>query len=226
MCAACADHNVSNRGARYVMQGETYILAWIDDQKETVVADVPPVAVAVATAEVAKAQATTTPDSAARAAAAPPAFTIDQVMQIYQDTKEAVETMSKRHAEEMEPLNKRIELTKAWMLDYLNKQGLENARTAHGLAYKSNVISATVDPEGGWNNLLEYIFKDGITRVLDAIEGGMTDREALVKFFESPALMLLNRAVNKTAVKDMMEQGVQVPGVKIATVTNLNVRKS
>lgn len=159
-------------------------------------------------------------------AAAAPQYTIDQVMQIYQEAKEALELLAKRHAEELEPLNKRMDLTKAWMLDYLNKQGLENARTAHGLAYKSNVMSATVDPEGGWNNLLEYIFKDGITRVLDAIEGGMTDREALVKFFEAPALSLLNRAVNKTAVKEMLEQGVQVPGVKIATVTNLNVRRA
>lgn len=156
-----------------------------------------------------------------------PQFTIAQVQKIYIDTKDAVETLSKQHATEMEPLSKRLDLCKSWMLDYLNREGLDNAKTEFGQCYRSNVMSATIDGENdGWPTLLEYIFKDGITRVLDAIEGGLTDREALTKFFASPALALLNRSVNKTTVKEMLDQGVSVPGVKIATITNLNVRRA
>jgi hypothetical protein len=155
-----------------------------------------------------------------------PSFTADQVTKIYFDTKDAADAMSKRHAAEMEPLAKRLEVAKSWLLDYLNREGLENARTEHGLAYKSTIMSATVDPEGGWDALLKYIMERGIERVLDAIEKGAPEDQALGEFMAEPALGLLVRNVNKTVVKEMLEQNQEVPGVKIAHITQLNVRRS
>lgn len=158
-----------------------------------------------------------------------PQFTADQVMDHYQQTKTAIEAMSKRHAEEMEPLNKRMDLLKAWLLDYLNKNGLENARTEHGLFYKTNTMSVTVEKDGevdGWQLVLDYIFKHAVSAALDCIEGGGQESQALEAFRNDPSLTLLNRGVNKTAVKDMLDQGVSVPGVKIAQVVNLGVRKA
>jgi hypothetical protein len=153
-------------------------------------------------------------------------FTIDRVMQIYQEDKATLDNMAKRHAAELAPLQKRIEICRAWLLDYLNREGLENARTEHGLVYRSVVMSATVDPEGGWDQLLGFIFQGAMERVLDAIERGEPDGEAMQKFFAAPELALLNHAVNKTAVREKMEQGITVPGVKIAHVTNIGVRKA
>lgn len=157
---------------------------------------------------------------------AAPQFNISQVQKIYLETKDAVETLSKRHQEEMDPLSKRLELCKSWMLDYLNKQGLDNVKTENGMCYKSNIMQATVDPEDGWSKFLTYIFEKAITRVLDRIEAGDQQPEAMQTFLSEPALALLNRSVNKTAVKELLDQGTSVPGVKIATVTTLNARRS
>lgn len=155
-----------------------------------------------------------------------PQFTIDQVLALYLQAKDAADALAKRHAEEMAPFAKKLEIAKSWMMDYLNKQGLENARTEHGQCFKSTIMSATVDPEGGWEKLLSHILERGMARVLDAIEQGRPESEALQEFLAEPALALLVRNVNKTAVKENLEQGVEIPGVKIAHVTQLNVRRA
>lgn len=155
-----------------------------------------------------------------------PAFTIDLVMKTYHDTNAQIDVISKRHQEELAPLVKRVELTKAWMLHYLNQQGLENARCEHGLAYKSTMMSTTVDPDGGWDKLLSYILERAIGRGLDVVENGGDDTQALAAVLSDPALGLFNRAVNKTMVKEMLEQGAAPPGVKIAHITQVNVRRN
>jgi hypothetical protein len=155
-----------------------------------------------------------------------PQFTPDTVMQIRMTAKEELAAMSKRHQEEAAPLTERLRLCDAWLLDYLNREGLDNAKTPHGLAYKSSIMSATVDPEGGWDALLGHIFQHAMGRVLDALEQGTPEDEAMSKFLASPELALLNRAVNKTAVKEALEQGVTVPGVKVSHILQLNVRKA
>lgn len=160
------------------------------------------------------------------APSAPAPYTIDRVQQIYLEAKDTAEALAKKHAVEMEPLTKRMEVCKAWMLDYLTRQGLENAKTEHGLCYKSQIMSATVDPEGGWDALLRYVLEKGMARVLDELEKGTPQEEGMNLFMQEPALALLNHAVNKTAVKELLEQSVEVPGVKISHITQVNVRRS
>lgn len=195
MCEACADHNVTNRGARYVLQGEAVIIWQL-------------------------------PEIPVESAPAKSKLTIDAVMQGYQETKLLVEDMSKRHAEEMKPLNSRMELCKAWMLRFLNETKQESARTEHGLAFKSTVMSATVDPDGGWNKLIGHIFASAIPRALDVIENGGDEEQATLAMLSDPVLGLFNHAVNKTAVKELLDQGVSVPGVKISHITSVNVRRA
>ena len=112
------------------------------------------------------------------------------------------------------------------MQKYLTDQGLDNAKTAHGQCYLSTVMSATVDPEDGWEKLLRFVLEAGLSRVLDGLEAGISEEQGMDMFLQEPALALLNRSVNKTAVKEMLEQDKVVPGVKIAHVTNVNVRRS
>jgi hypothetical protein len=155
-----------------------------------------------------------------------PSYTVDQVVAIYQKTKSDIDVLSAKHAAEMDPLNARMNVCKSWLLDYLNRQGLENARTEHGLVYRSQVMSATVDPEGGWEKLFGFILVPLLERVLDAAERNATEEEIIAAAMQAPTLALLNHAVNKTAVKELLEQEVVVPGVKVAHVTQLGVRKS
>ena len=153
-------------------------------------------------------------------------YTIDQVVLIFHQTKDAIDALSKRHAEEMKPLSDRAEICKSWLLDYLNREGLENAKTEHGLAYKSTIMSTTVDPDGGWDKLLGYILEQTISRGLDVMESGGDEAQALVAMQAEPALSLFNRAVNKTAVKEMLDRGETPPGVKISSLTQVNVRRA
>lgn len=192
MCDACADHNVRNRGAVYVLEGEPYQLT--------------PIA---------------PPD-----APTPKRYTIDEVQQAYFAAKDVADLMSKRHQEEMAPLTQKLEVCRAWMLDYLNKQGLENAKTEHGLTYKSSVMSATVDPDDGWPKILRFALEKALGRVLEAIENGAEESQGMDLFLQEPALTLLNRSVNKTSVKELLDQGVEVPGVKISHITQVNVRRN
>lgn len=154
-----------------------------------------------------------------------PKYTIDQVQQIYFQVKDAADALSKRHQEEMAPLTQKLEVCRAWMLDYLNKQGLENAKTEHGLTYKSSVMSATVDPEDGWPKILRFALEKALGRVLEAIENGAEESQGMDLFLQEPALTLLNRSVNKTSVKELLDQGVEVPGVKISHITQVHVRR-
>jgi hypothetical protein len=156
----------------------------------------------------------------------PQVLTIDVVLKAYNEAKDSAEAMSKRHAEEMAPLQKRMELCKAWLLKFLIDNNLDNAKSEFGLAYKSTVMSATVDPEGGWEHILRFVLEAGLTRVLDALEQGATPEDGMDLLMAEPALALLNRSVNKTSVKDYLDQGKEVPGVKIAHIVNLNVRRS
>ena len=153
-------------------------------------------------------------------------LTIDRVLAGYIAAKDEAEIVAKRHADELAPIQKRLDLCKAWMQKYLTDQGLDNAKTAHGQCYLSTVMSATVDPEDGWEKLLRFVLEAGLSRVLDALEQGVPEEQGMDMFLQEPALALLNRSVNKTAVKELMEQDKLVPGVKIAHVTNVNVRRS
>ena len=153
-------------------------------------------------------------------------LTIDVVLAGYLRTKDAAEVLAKRHSEEMAPLQTTMENCKSWLLNYLNEQGLDNAKTESGLAYKSTIMSATVDPEGGWQLLLGHILEAAIGRGLDVIESGGAHEEAMEAILQTPALSLLNHAVNKSAVKEAMEQGVAVPGVKVSHIIQVNVRRS
>jgi hypothetical protein len=153
--------------------------------------------------------------------------TLDQIHELYFLTKQEQDALSKRHAAEMEPLAKKLELLKAWTMKFLTDSGQQSAKTEHGTCFKSTVTSVTVDPEGGWDKLLDFIVLPGIARMADVLEKGGADEDAALAFRDGPEIMLLNRAVNKTAVFEILEQkGVQVPGVKIAQVVQVNIRKA
>lgn len=159
------------------------------------------------------------------------AYTVDDVVKRDIETTDAIAAMSARHAEEMAPLQKRQEVLRAWLLDYLNKNKLQNCKTEHGMPYKSSVLSVKIDNENaGWDALLGFIVEAALVRVADVMEAGGPDCEAAAidAFLATPQLQLINRSVNKTAVKEMMDaqEGKVPPGVKVTTLVNLNVKRA
>ena len=153
-------------------------------------------------------------------------LTIDAIQALYFKTKDEVAELSKRHGAEMKPFADRLELCKNWMAKFLTDTGQESAKTEHGLTYKSNILQCSVEGDNGWEKLLEYIFERAINRVLDAVEQRANNPTTIL--LQEPALELLNRSVNKTAVKTIMEQqeGFVPPGVKVGHVVQINVRRN
>lgn len=158
------------------------------------------------------------------------AHSLDQVQALYFKTKAERDELAKRHAAEAKTYDERIDICKAWMLDYLNRNGLENARTEHGTCYKNTATSVTVDQEGGWEKLLDFIIHPAIVRFAEVMENGGTEQQAALAAREAPELAFLNRVVNKTAVLERLEQHPEFNpaeiGVRMTSVVQLGVRKA
>lgn len=159
--------------------------------------------------------------------------TVNDVIAKYVETRDAIKVMSEKHAAEMEPLNRFKTLLEGWLLNYLNENKIESAKTEHGTAFKKDVLAATIDNENdGWTALMGFVLRQGLDAALAVMEEGDEDDEthnrALAAFLATPELGLINRSVNKTAVAEMREQrdGFVPPGVKVSTLTNLNVRRA
>ncbi len=153
-------------------------------------------------------------------------FTIDQIVERYVSLRDAIKVVADRHAEELAPLAKKKEILEQAMLSILNTSNIESAKTEHGTAYKSTVLSVSLDPDGGWDKLLAYVGEEAIERIADSLEKDEPPEAQIAAF--AAALSLLNRSVNKTAVKEIMDQkdGFVPPGVKTTLITSVNVRRA
>jgi len=153
-------------------------------------------------------------------------FTIDQIVERYVSLRDAIKTVADRHAEELAPLAKKKEILEQAMLSMLNQSNIESARTDHGTVFKSTVMGVGIDPDGGWEKLTAYMGEEAIERIADSLEKDEPPEAQIAAF--SAALSLLNRSVNKTAVKEIMEQkdGFVPPGVKTTLITSVNVRRA
>lgn len=156
------------------------------------------------------------------------AHTIDSVVAKYVQIRDQRKAISDRHAEELKPYGEAMAKLEQWLLAQLNATGQNSAATDSGTAYKSVVMSATIDGDGGWDALLGYIMGKAIEAACEVLENGGTPEQGAEAARRVQALALFNRAVNKTAVKEMMdaENGAIPPGVKIAQITNLNVKRA
>lgn len=154
-------------------------------------------------------------------------FTIEQIVAKYVQIRDEMAEIAKRHAAELQPLNQKLQVLNAVLLDRLNKSGVESARTDAGTAYKKVVMSATVEKEGGWEQILDFIMMKGLDRVSEVMARNGTPEEAMVAWRTTPELSLLCHAVSKEAIKEYMDNksGEIPPGVKVSHVTNVGVRR-
>jgi len=111
---------------------------------------------------------------------------------------EEMKTIQVRHNLELMPLNDELALCETFIKDVMNKAGLKQAKTAAGMAFFTTKDSVTVED---WEATLSYI-------------------ETTKNFG------LLNRAVNKTAVKEYIEEfKTPPPGVKYDAYRDLAWRR-
>lgn len=165
------------------------------------------------------------------------AHTVADVVALDIQMTDAIKAMSEKHEAEMKPLQEKQRLCRAWLQKYLIENRLENVKTEHGTPYLSTVMSATIDKENGdgWAKLLTYALHAALVRAAEILEThGGDDSEAFDAAVEAavatPELDLLNRSVNKTKVKDLIDnvEGFDPTaiGVKTTSVQNLNVKRA
>lgn len=165
------------------------------------------------------------------------AHTVDDVVAADVQTTDAIKALSEKHAAEMAPLANKQKILRAWLQGYLIEHGLDSAKTQHGTPYLSTVLSATIDKESGdgWEKLIDFVMRRVLLRASEILEthGGDDEaalEEAIRAAAATPELNLINRSVNKTAIKELMEnqEGFDplAIGVKTAQIVNLNVRRA
>lgn len=128
-----------------------------------------------------------------------PGFTPDIMVEKFVALRDKVAEIKKRHSEELAKYNLAMGTLEAWLLDALNKAGVDSMRAPKGTFYKTTHSSVTVNR---WSQTLEYIQ-------------------------EHEAWELLEARVSKTAVEAIIaDTGQSIPGVVISRATSLNVRRA
>ncbi len=124
--------------------------------------------------------------------------TIDQVVEKIVQLRAEREAIEERHKAELEPIGDKIKRCETWLMAKFNELGLQNVKTPHGTAYKSTLFTAKVED---WTKLLTWIR-------------------------ENDRWMFLNKAVNKTAVQDLVTTSGEIPpGVATDQIVNIRIRK-
>lgn len=151
-------------------------------------------------------------------------YTLDTVQRLYFETKDQADVLSKRHAEELAPLSARLDALKQWMHQYLVLTKQESATTEHGNCHLKTATSVSV---GEWSDVLGFVLRDVVDQMAGTLENGGSAEQAVEAALAASRLGFLNHAVNKTAVMEWIDQqGSVPPGVKVATVLQIGVRRT
>jgi len=125
--------------------------------------------------------------------------TAGEVITAYLTLREQKDELSKKHKEEMAPINQKMEKLEVFMLSLLNTANVDSmAFKGVGTMFKKNVQSVTVEE---WADTLAWIQ-------------------------HNHAWEFLERRVSKTVVQEYSEATGEVPpGIKVVNDTVVQVRK-
>lgn len=124
--------------------------------------------------------------------------TLDAVIEKYMAIRRKKERVVQAHKEEVAVLDGAMEKLEAFLLQKMDADGVTSYKTQHGTAFRHTVDFTNV---ANWEDLLDYIKKN------DAYE-------------------LLNKSVNKTAVRNYLNENLPIPpGVTYGQRVEIAVRK-
>lgn len=128
-----------------------------------------------------------------------PQWTVDKLIQDYVALRDKKKALQERHQQELLPFNTMMARVEAYMLEALNRAGVESMRGKHGTIYKSLRTSAVVRD---WPLTLDFIKAHAAWHLLEA-------------------------RVGKNAAYDMIkETGEPIPGVETSAEVTVNVRRA
>lgn len=125
-------------------------------------------------------------------------FKIDEVVQQYVAFRDEVAAIGADAKAKAAEIEAKMQVIEAWLMNQASLQGVDSFKTASGTAFVKTVDFCSV---GDWDSTVDFI------KVNNAWE-------------------LLNRAVNKTAVREYIDaNGVPPPGVNFAQKKEIQVRR-
>lgn len=124
--------------------------------------------------------------------------TLDDVIGAYLKLRAQKEALSKKHKEEMAPLNDGMNKCQAWVHQHLMSQGTRNTRTDSGSAFLQDDFSVTVQD---WPVILAFVREHNLWEFLE-------------------------QRVSKTVISEFIESTKTLPpGLKTSTEISCHIRK-
>lgn len=123
---------------------------------------------------------------------------IDDIVQKYMALRQKKEEIEREAKDKVAQLKATMEKLEAYLLQRMQAEGVDQYKTKYGTAFATTNDYASV---ADWEATLDYII-------------------------QSQAFDLLEKRVNKTAVRSLLENGQAVPpGVNYGTRIDVNIRK-
>lgn len=146
---------------------------------------------------------------------------LDQVMARRFELVEQQAIIANRHKTELAPINEELNLCETYIKDLMNKSGMTQAKTDAGMAYFTTKDSVTVKD---MDQVIRTIV--GAVPPHPNLPESSVSWSALVDYFIQHGLWsLLNKAVNKTAVKEMIAANQAPGGVEYSSYRDLAWRR-
>ena len=123
---------------------------------------------------------------------------VDDVVAAYMKLRKAKDDLEKSIEEQVKAIDAKMTKMESWIKEQADAQGVTSFKTKHGTAFLSTTDYATV---ADWDSVLAFIQQNG-------------------------SFEMLNKAVNKVAVREYIQANKVVPpGVNYGTKIGVNIRK-
>lgn len=123
---------------------------------------------------------------------------VDDVVAAYMKLRKAKDDLEKSIEEQVKAIETKMTKMESWIKEQADAQGVTSFKTKHGTAFLSTTDYATV---ADWDSVLAFIQQNG-------------------------SFEMLNKAVNKVAVREYIQANKVVPpGVNYGTKIGVNIRK-
>lgn len=150
-------------------------------------------------------------------------LSLDAVMARRFELVEQQAVIAGRHKTELAPLNEELSLCETFIKDLMNKSGLQQAKTDAGMAFFTTKDSVTVKD---MDQVIRFMLDQAppLQRNGKTVDPDMW-KAVLDHIYAHGMWGLLNKAVNKTAAKELIEAKTPPPGVEYSSYKDLSWRR-
>lgn len=124
-------------------------------------------------------------------------ISIEAVVARYMQLREQKEALDRQYKEDKAKLEDGMDKLETYILARMTEDGVDSYKTGYGTAYRGTVDWASV---ANWDEVLDYVK-------------------------QNEAYHLLERRVNKIAVRNYLDEGTQVPGVDYGQKVKVSIRR-